>query len=155
MKKITIFCAATLCVAAIATWTLDGRVNAEEKADATEAIVDAYVGSWNEPDEDARRGLLERAWSDDGVYTDPRGEARGRDALIAHTGNFLKNPAMKGFSMERVSGIDKHHNMIRFNWALKNPEGKAVMSGVDFGVLADDGRLESITGFFGPMPESE
>lgn len=155
MKRALVFCIAAVSVTSLVAWTIEGGVRAGEEAETMEAVVDAYVGSWNEGDEDARRVLLERAWADDGVYTDPTAEVKGRDALVEHTGNFVKNPEMKGFSMERVSGIDAHHNVLRFNWALKDASGKVVMAGVDFGVLGDDGRLESITGFFGPMPELE
>ncbi len=150
MKKVLAFCivASLGGLAGIA-----GVVAAEEKADTLESVVDAYVGSWNEDDKDARRVLLESAWADDGVYTDPSGEAIGRDALVDHIEAFVTNPAMEGFSLERVSGIDAHHRVLRFDWALKDAKGTTVMKGVDYGVLAEDGRLASITGFFGPMPE--
>src|SRR4051812_35361457 len=34
-------------------------------------LVATYGESWNEPDEAARRKLLDAAWSDDGTYCDP------------------------------------------------------------------------------------
>ena len=136
-------------------WTLEGSVGAADKAVSPVDVVNAYVGAWNAGDADARRELLERAWSNDGVYSDPSAEVHGRDALIAHIGEFANNPEMKGFSLARISGVDVHHNVLRFDWALKDAADKTVIAGVDFGVLADDGRFESITGFFGPMPEME
>jgi len=150
MKKNLILVLTAVCLAA---WSVVGVVSAADKADDVVTIVDAYVGAWNEADDVARQALLDRAWSDDGVYTDPTAEVKGRDALAKHTGEFVNNPQYKGFSMERVSGVDVHHKVLRFNWALKDPSGSVVMAGVDYGVLDDDGRLASITGFFGPMPE--
>jgi hypothetical protein len=41
-----------------------------EEVNASE-VVAAYGAAWNEPDEDARRKLLDQAWADDGVYCDP------------------------------------------------------------------------------------
>jgi len=152
MKKPFVYSIITLSAIFCA---LSGTVNAEEKAETPEAIIDAYVAAWNEADEGARRAFLERAWSDDGVYSDPGAKVEGRDALLKHTGNFQNNPDMKGFSLERVSGVDVHHNVLRFDWALKSPDDKVVMAGVDYGVLADDGRLDSITGFFGPIPDKK
>ncbi len=155
MKKARMFCIAGATMVAIMMCAQLGVVGAADKAEDVVAIVDAYVGSWNEADDAARRSLLETAWSDDGVYTDPSAEVKGRDALFDHTGNFVSNPDMKGFSLERVSGVDVHHKLLRFDWALKSPDGNVVMAGVDFGVLDDDGRLASITGFFGPIPDKE
>jgi hypothetical protein len=34
-------------------------------------IVTQYMAAWNEPDDTARRALLEQCWSDSGVYLDP------------------------------------------------------------------------------------
>jgi hypothetical protein len=48
----------------------------------TQDVLDAYNAAWGEPDVAARRGLLEKAWADDGVYTDPMTIAAGREALI-------------------------------------------------------------------------
>jgi hypothetical protein len=47
--------------------------------------------------------------------------------------------------------VDAHHDVVRFSWAL-GPEEALALSGVDFGVIADDGRFRSITGFFDFMP---
>jgi hypothetical protein len=50
------------------------------------AVVTAYGSAWNEPDEAARRQLLESAWADHGTYCDPTANAEGREALVAHIG---------------------------------------------------------------------
>jgi hypothetical protein len=150
MKKVWILGLAAVCLAA---WSVVGVVSAADQSDDVVAIVDAYVGAWNEADDDARLALLEKSWANDGVYTDPTAEVKGRDGLLKHTGEFVNNPEMKGFSLERVSGVDVHHQVLRFDWALKDPSGAVVVAGVDYGVLDDDGRFSSITGFFGPVPE--
>ena len=36
---------------------------------------------------------------------------------------------------------------------MRGPDGNVVTDGMDFGEVAPDGRLKSITGFFGPFPE--
>ena len=43
--------------------------------------VTQYMAAWNEPDDTARRALLEQCWSDSGVYLDPNVSLAGRDAL--------------------------------------------------------------------------
>jgi hypothetical protein len=154
MNKILALCLVSVGLAVSAAWQMQ-PANAAEAALSPVEAVDAYTRAWGVADETARHALLEKAWADDGRYCDPSGEAVGRDALVAHIGGFLKNPAMKGFALERVSGVDVHHNVLRFDWVLKNAEGNVVMEGVDYGVIAEDGRLQSITGFFGPIPEKE
>jgi hypothetical protein len=42
------------------------------------AVVTTYGSAWNEPDEAARRQLLESAWADHGTYCDPTANVEGR-----------------------------------------------------------------------------
>ncbi len=116
----------------------------------TNEIVQAYMTAWNEPDETSRRQLLEKAWADDGRYTDPMSDAPGRDALVTLISQFQQQ--MPGASLAATSGIDEHHGRLRFGWKLTAPDGSTGMEGIDIGQLAEDGRLKSITGFFGPLP---
>ena len=111
-------------------------------------IVNVYVAAWNEPDEGKRRQLLERAWTDEGTYTDPQSSAAGRDALVALIGAFRQR--FQGARTELRSTVDEHHGLLRFAWSIVGPGGP-VMEGMDFGELAEDGRLRRIVGFFGPL----
>jgi hypothetical protein len=51
-------------------------------------------------------------------------------------------------------GVDEHDGFLRFEWVMKDPSGATVLEGMDFGRLAEDGRLSLICGFFGPFPSS-
>lgn len=114
--------------------------------------IDTYGAAWGEPDEGKRRALLEKAWADDGVYSDPMSLADGRDALVAHIGGFQSQFA--GHRIENASGADEHHGWFRFSWRMVDPGGTTVMEGFDVGERADDGRIRRIVGFFGPFPEA-
>ena len=46
-----------------------------------------------------------------------------------------------GHRFRRLSGIDTHHDQLRFAWDLVSPEGAVVVAGLDIGALASDGRL--------------
>ena len=117
--------------------------------DAT-TIVDTYLAMWNETDAKRRAQLIERAWSGDGRYADPMLEAQGHAALSEMVaGVHAKFP---GHRFRRRSGVDAHHNQLRFAWDLATPDGAVVVAGIDVGALAADGRLERITGFFGEAP---
>jgi hypothetical protein len=109
-----------------------------------------YMAAWNEPDDAARRALLAQCWSDSGVYLDPNVLLAGRDALATKIGEVLAG--RPGARLEFMSGIDVHHNMVRFLWRLVRADGTYGDISIDFGEIGPDGRLVKIVGFFGPAP---
>jgi hypothetical protein len=113
-------------------------------------IVDTYLATWNETDPKRRAQLIERAWAGDGRYADPMLEARGHAAL----GEMVAGVQSKfpGHRFRRRSGVDTHHDQLRFALDLVAPDGAVVVAGIDIGILTADGRLERITGFFGEAP---
>ena len=114
------------------------------------STVDTYLAMWNETDPTRRRQYIARAWTDDGRYVDPMLEAEGHTALGEMvTGVQAKFP---GHRFRRVSGVDVHHDELRFGWELRSPDGAMVVTGIDVGALGPDGRLRRITGFFGELP---
>ena len=58
-----------------------------------------------------------------------------------------------GYKFRRTSGVDGHHDAVRFGWELFGPDGTVLVAGIDIGVV-DEGKLRSITGFFGELPEA-
>src|SRR5882762_1300042 len=85
-----------------------------------------------------------------GHYVDPMLEAEGHAGLSEMvTGVQARFP---GHRFRRVSGIDTHHDQVRFAWELVAPDGAVVVGGIDIGALAADGRLRHIAGFFGAPP---
>ena len=113
--------------------------------------VDSYLAMWNETDAARRAEHIELAWAGDGSYVDPQLEARGHAALGDMVG--AVHSRFPGYRFRRVSGVDTHHDHVRFAWELAGPDGTVAVAGVDFGVLTSDGRLQSITGFFGDLAE--
>ena len=112
-------------------------------------VVQAYCDAWNAEADERRHALLEQSWADGGTYTDPRTELSGRGALFAHIARV--QAGRPGSRIVLTSGVDSHHRVLRFSWKLVDPGGRTVVEGVDFGELADDGRLRRILGFFGPL----
>ncbi len=123
-----------------------------------DAVVEAYVATWNETDPARRRAGLAMAWTGTGIYRDPvmasDGPA-GIDAMLA--GVQAKFP---GFVLKRTSKVDAHGGSLggpagrylRFTWSLGPADGPSVVEGVDFCTLAPDGRLASVVGFIDKMP---
>jgi hypothetical protein len=115
-------------------------------------IVAMYGASWNEPDAARRTALLEEAWADDGIYQDPTGSADGRAALVAHIGGF--HTMFPGRTIDLASGVDVTEYGARWAWVMRNGN-EVELEGIDFAEFASDGRIQRITGFFGPLPPLE
>ena len=113
--------------------------------------VDTYLAMWNEPDRTRRAQHIERAWTADARYVDPQLEAEGYAALNEMV--TAVQDRFPGHRFRRVSGIDAHHDQVRFGWELVAPNNSVVVAGVDVGALAPDGRLRQVTGFFGELPQ--
>ncbi|MFO1079789.1 MAG: nuclear transport factor 2 family protein [Reyranellaceae bacterium] len=119
-------------------------------ATPVETIVEAYVASWNESDPARRRAAIDRAWSDNGRYRDPLMASDGPAALDAMLA--AVQAKFPGFLLKRSSAIDHHNDAVRFAWSLGPAAGPPVVEGVDFCLLASDGRLASVVGFIDRMP---
>lgn len=115
-----------------------------------EETVQAYLDAWNEPDEAKRREILDKVWADKGTYTDPMSHAEGKEELVALIDQFHEQ--MPGAKIAIASQIDQHHGQVRFAWRMEG--GPQTMDGIDVGRVNEDGRLESIVGFFGANPPS-
>src|SRR3954463_9586105 len=109
-----------------------------------ETTVDTYLAMWNEEDAAKRATHIERAWTSDGRYVDPMLEAEGHEALSEMVAGV--HTAYPGHRFRRLSGIDTHHDELRFAWELAAPDGTTTVAGVDVGTLAADGRLQRIAG---------
>jgi hypothetical protein len=118
-------------------------------ADLT-ATIDAYIAMLNEPDPERRAVLAEQAWTGDGQYVDPLLEASGHAGLSDMVAGV--HAQFPGQRFARTTGIDAHHGLVRFGWELADEAGAVTVAGLDVGVVADDGRLSRVAGFFGPLP---
>jgi hypothetical protein len=113
-------------------------------------LVDRYFAMWNETDAERRRDLIARTWTEDARYVDPMLEGEGRggiDAMVAQV-----HQRFPGYKFRRSGNIDQHHDRLRFAWELAPEGGPVFAGGVDFGVVAADGRLQAITGFIDQAP---
>jgi hypothetical protein len=116
------------------------------------SMVDTYLAMWNETNPARRAEHIQRAWIDGGHYVDPQLEAEGHAALAEMVG--AVQARFPGHRFRRVSGVDAHHDQVRFAWELVAANGAVVVAGIDVGTLASDNRLSRITGFFGELPKA-
>jgi hypothetical protein len=111
--------------------------------------VGEVIAAWNEIDPVKRDKILRPVWADDATYTDPTVHTVGRDALVAHIGTVCAR--FPGSAIVMTSGIDVHHNVLRFTWKRILADGTSRPEGIDFGEIASDGKIQRIVGFFGPL----
>lgn len=121
--------------------------------DVVTNTVDTYLEAYSEPDTARRDELLEKVFAADGQLIDPPLDASGRPGISDMVGAVLGQ--FPGHRFRRSSGIDSHHDAVRYGWELVAPDGAVTLSGMDVAVLADDGRLQRVTGFFGDLPAKE
>jgi hypothetical protein len=118
-------------------------------ANSLDAVVDGYFAMWNQTDPALRRQTIQSTWTADARYLDPLFAAQGADELDALVVGV--HQAYPGHRFRLVGSIDTHHDRARWAWELYpvSPQGAApVAIGVDVAVVAPDGRLHEVTGFF-------
>jgi hypothetical protein len=115
--------------------------------------VDAYLDGLTQTDAERRAELIRTAWAEDARFVDPLFDVQGHAALddLAQ-GVIAQDP---GHPFRRTSGVDDHHHLARYTFEFVAPDGTIVITGTDVGELAEDGRLQAITGFFGDVPADE
>src|SRR4051812_45304295 len=104
-------------------------------SDVTETV-NTYLTLLNETDADRRAALVGQVWAGDGRWVDPPVEAAGHAGIADMVGAI--HAQFPGHTFRRVSGVDVHHDAVRFAWELVGPDGAVAFGGLDVGVLADD-----------------
>lgn len=114
-----------------------------------EALVDAHLDAYGDPDQTRRRATIERVWATDGKLVDPPLQGEGHDGISAAADAVQQHYAEHRFA--RTSQVDAHNGVARYAWTLSAPDGTPVLTGTDVVRLTEDGRIQEITGFFGEL----
>jgi hypothetical protein len=113
--------------------------------------VAGYIAAWNETDPVRRRDIIARTWSEDGSYLDAHRDSIGHAAIDAMIAAVQEH--FPGYRFRLSSGIEAHHDRVRFSWSAGGTEQAPLFfGGTDFAMLAEDGRLRAVTGFTDAMP---
>ena len=127
--------------------------------DVNQAVVN-YIAIWNERDAERRRALIAQTWTEDCSYVGPSREGVGHDAIEALIATAQQQSVLPlaqgqspGWRMSLASGIDTHHNYVRFSWTVGGTaDAPLYVKGTVFATLAADGRLKSVIGFTDAAP---
>lgn len=83
--------------------------------------------------------------ADEVAYCDPHIEVTGRATLAAYMDGFQQN-VPGGYFV--ISSVQHHHRHTFARWSLRGADGQTLQTGASFGLLSDNNRLQTITGFF-------
>ena len=110
-------------------------------------VIDTYFAAWNEADRTARLALLGQSFSDSAHYVDPLSDVSGHDGIA----DMIEGVRAQfvGATLQRTGDIDAHHHLARFPWSATGADGAVIVAGIDVVVLAADGRISALAGFFG------
>jgi hypothetical protein len=122
---------------------------------------DRYIALWNEPDPDRRREMIAGLWTEDGsqILQPPEEirevaarpgigmtailEARGYAEIEARAATaYEKWVGSDGLSFRRLDDVERLNDVVKFHWEAVTPDGEVVAVGLNFLVLAADGRIQ-------------
>ncbi len=117
------------------------------------AAYTSYSAAWNERgDPDARKKLLDQAWSQDGALFDeetPDGLV-GREALSEYIAG--THEEMPGLVITETSEPQVLGNRLRVRWVALQGDTRRY-TGTDFVEFAEDGRVSRVTMFYDSTPD--
>jgi hypothetical protein len=121
------------------------------------ALVQLYIGTWNERDPAKRLGLVSETYTEHASYIDPARSGNGHDGISAMIA--MVQQQFSAYVICLKGEVDAHNDRVRFQWegTFQRETGSAKevplhFVGTDFGVIASDGRFGSITGFVDVRP---
>jgi hypothetical protein len=124
-------------------------------------LAEKYLAIWNEPDADRRRRMIAELWTEDGrhVLQPPQEiraiaarpgigltailEARGYEEIEARVASAYEHwVGSEGLSFRGRDDAERLGDVVKFHWEALANDGELFAVGLDFLVLAADGRIE-------------
>jgi hypothetical protein len=139
----------------------DPQAFAEISSRSAAALAEKYLALWNEPDADRRGRMIAGLWTEDGRHIlqppqDIRGiaaqpgigltailQARGYEEIAARVASAYEHwVAAEGMSFRGRDDAERLGDVVKFHWEAVAKDGEVFAVGLNFLVLAADGRIE-------------
>jgi uncharacterized protein YndB with AHSA1/START domain len=114
-------------------------------ADAARTV-DAWFSAWSDTDATSRAAALDAIGAPNVRMRDRFSAVEGVDELSQHIGAAHK--FMPGLRMEKNGAVRHCQGLVLVDWIAKGPDGQQRAAGTNVFVLGEDGRIESVTGFW-------
>ena len=125
------------------------------------ALAEKYLALWNEPDADRRRRMIAELWTEDGrhILQAPEEireiaarpglampailEARGYEEIEARAASAYEHwVGSEGLSFRGRDDVERLGDVVKFHWEAIAKNGEVFGVGLNFLVLAGNGRIE-------------
>jgi hypothetical protein len=108
-------------------------------------FVDRYIAVWHEADPGERRRGVEQLWSPDALHCTPTLLALGHDEITARVaGAYERFVAPGEYRFRARDEATTHHDSVCLEWEMVGlAYGAVAAGGLDFFLLAPDGRIQS------------
>jgi hypothetical protein len=139
----------------------DTKAFVEISSRSAAGLAEKYVALWNEPDAGRRRRMIAELWTEDGRHIlqppqEIRGvaaqpgiamtailEARGYEEIEARAASAYEHwVGSEGLSFRGRDDADRLGDVVKFHWEAVAKDGQTFAVGLNFLVLAPDGRIE-------------
>ncbi len=121
-----------------------------ELVQAVAAAANRIYEAWAAGGTEQRARILAEVCSPDVDYVNPLKGASGVQELAELISELTAT--YPGHLPVRTSGLDAHHDVARFEWALRDRAGQAVLGGVEIVRFTPDARITDVISFFGGPP---
>src|SRR5918996_1412639 len=137
------------------------RAFAEISSRSAAELAEKYIALWNEPDADRRRGMIAKLWAQDGrhVLQPPQEireiaarpglamtailESRGYEEIEARAASAYEHwVGSEGLSFRGRDDAERLGDVVKFHWEAVAEDDEVSAVGLNFLVLAADGRIE-------------
>ena len=124
-------------------------------------LADRYMALWNEPDADRRRQTISELWTEDGrhILQPPQEireiaarpglaltailEARGYEEIEARAASAYEHwVGSEGLSFRGRDDAERLGDVVKFHWEAVAKDDEVFAVGLNFHVLAADGRIK-------------
>ena len=134
------------------------NVRAKTVMTTAQRLAERYTAVWMEPDADERRRLIADLWSEDAIHVlqptqevyaaaderavNPTWQVRGHDELEARVTKAYDDFVGSGqMSFRARDGARRLGDVVTWRWEGVSPEGEVLGAGLEFVILAADGRI--------------
>ena len=140
----------------------------ETRTTAAEELADRYAALWNEPDADRRRRMITELWTEDGrhILQPPQEiraiaaqpgiaitailEARGYEEIATRATSAYEHwVGSEGLAFRGRDDAERLGDVVKFHWEAVAKDGELFGVGLNFLVLAADGKIERDYTFVG------
>src|SRR5215216_5700589 len=141
-----------------ATEMSEPNVPPETRTTKAGQLAERYTAVWMEPDADRRRRMIAELWSEDAIHilqptqevyeaaderaVNPTWQVRGHDELEARVTSAYEDFVATGqMTFRSRDGAKRLGDVVTWRWEGVSPVGEVLGAGLEFVILAADGRI--------------